>query len=411
MNDCNVQAGFSFMNAREFLESERASYECRMCDFQKVQTAASSSSSSNSSPISFVSAGACLDTGVPKTSFEARDFEKCALESSDCSSNNGFLSAPLLEKHNLSCPLKHTSNWGICTLSGDPVDCTNKEESCLYNFRFERSNDPSKCDIHGSSETGIPTYFPYCAPRTDNDDKDWREIRCVWDDFECDLEKERWEEARLPNNAWFKGCTCEDVFTGACKEPSTNQYHCAVSAKGCTDPASYVPQRLLKERGIDLVCKLCPPRPPDAPQKSAPTPAPVVAVAPTVSPLASMPAHASIPTYSPVAVDRPTLPPASWPDAQSAYNAQAQQQQQTIQEQQDLSTGAVAGIAFGCMAMVGLFVLVYTLFSGDKVAHSFEKEAGSDTPNNPSIDEEDDVIIKEIDDDYEEPISPKANII
>lgn len=264
------------------------------------------------------------------------------MEAVVCPTNSQFVSSEKLAQQGLHCTMEQTKNWGTCSSSSEAVECTNKADSCLYDFRFETS---AECDIHGNSQTGLPTYFPYCSPRTDNDEKDWRDIRCVWDELECDPDKERWEEARLPNNAWFNGCTCEDVYTGVCKEPSSGEYHCAVSPQACTDPASYVPQRNLKEQGIDMECQLCAPRPPP-PKTSPPTKSPVAL--PSLPPIPS-PTNRPNPPPIPRPTRSPTRP-TEMPEVSS----------QNFSEQSDLSQGAVAGIAIAGVVACGILALIIT---------------------------------------------------
>mmetsp|Transcript_19777 Transcript_19777/g.40847 ORF Transcript_19777/g.40847 Transcript_19777/m.40847 type:complete len:602 (-) Transcript_19777:732-2537(-) len=349
--DCPTTHGW--MSARAFLESDKATFRCTLCedassgDETKTSDNNDGTSGGGSSPV-----GACLSN---------TDIVSCALESTDCpSATTTFASSEILRQKSLSCSIDDTKNWGECKSSGDAIECTNKADSCLFDFRFESVG--SACGIHENFETGFPTFFSYCAPRTDNDDKDWRDIRCVWDDTECDMNTERWEEARLPNDAWFDGCLCEDVLLGACKEPSTGIYHCAVSAKGCDDPASYVPQHSLKARGIDLECPLCPPRPPtDAPEAApaaVPTLSPVVANRPTiplVSYISSPPT--SKPTFWPT--DPPYYATSGSSSSGSAYNKNGGRPRNS------LSQGAIAGIIVGSMVVCFLLVLVIAKITGN----------------------------------------------
>jgi hypothetical protein len=365
--DC--PSDYLWMSARAFLKSDRVTYECRLCDDDdKI-------GNEGSYPV-----GGCLETGASSTSFDAASFVNCALESVGCPGTTEFVSFQKLSEQGLYCPMERTKNWGTCTSSGDPVECTNKEASCLYDFRFEA--DDSVCDVYGHPETGIPTYFSYCSPRTDNDDKDWKDIRCVWGEWECDPAKERWEEARLPNDAWFKGCTCEDVLTGVCKEPSTGEYHCAVSPQACTDPASYVSQRYLKEMEIDMTCQLCPSRPPSAPPipslTNSPVPLPTMVQQPVPAP-----------THSPIVVDRPTLPPIPWPTEPPKTTSTKSQFQNN-----NLPPGAIAGIAVGGLVVCGLIVLIISMAAGGGTTKSPPLES------HPEGDEETDhpeVVIEEPD--------------
>jgi len=340
-----------WMSARDFLSSERASYECRLCDENKTGT------SSPSYP-----AGACLDSGESATSFIPSSFLSCALEYHLCPpGSSGFVSAQRLQEAGLTCPIERTDNWGVCGSSGDPVECTNKSDSCRYDFRFERNS--AECDIHGHSRTALPTYFSFCSPKIDNDDRDWKDVRCVWDISECDPTTERWEEARLPCGGWFEGCTCENVYTGVCKEPSTEEYHCAVSALGCTDPVSYVPQRMLKERGIDMECQLCVPRASTA--VFPPTDAPVATVAP--EPSISLVGVVPQPTLPPVTAFRPTLPP--WPlptlaPAPTNWPTLNTVSLNSSNGQKSLSHGAVIGMAVGAAVFCAILVWIITMFTG-----------------------------------------------
>jgi len=373
---------YSWMSARAFLSSDRASYECRLCDDQAEKSES-------------YSAGACLDSGASSTSITPSSLASCAMESIDClSGSTEFVSSQRLLQQGMHCPIEQTKNWGYCTSAGDAVECTNKAGSCLYDFRF-KVNDPD-CDIHMNIKTGLPTYFSYCSPRTDNDDRDWKDIRCVWDEWECDPSKERWEEARLPNDAWFRGCTCEDVLTGVCQEPSTGDYYCAVSPNGCTNPDSYVPQRLLKDRGIDMSCRLCAPRPPSA----APTRFPSV---PPVSP----------PTFLPVVVNRPTLPPIPWPTIPlltqnptwPTISPKLPTKSGAIESKQgSLSPGATAGVAIAGVVVCGLLVLIYTMATGVGTMKSSPVESYPEGNNNETEDPE--VVI-----DHAQEMVPSASTI
>ena len=281
-----------------------ATFQCRLCNESSIKK--EKQQQPYKPPNSYVAApGACQDT-------KTLSFIGCAMESTDCeddvrvlpnttnsttttttTTNTIFVSSQQLYQQGLVCPIEKTYNWGECTSTGDKIECTNQAESCYYDFRFEKSQPPNNhCTMYHNTKTTMPTYFSYCSPRIDNDNRDWKEIRCVWDQSECDTSTERWEEAKIPNNAWFPGCLCEDVLTGVCKEEkkenkneqSTNTdnsyyYYCAVSAKGCTHPSSYIPQRLLASNNINSTsCPLClsslsrrsPPLPPPLLSSSSP---------------------------------------------------------------------------------------------------------------------------------------------
>ena len=359
--DC--PSDYLWMSARAFLKNDGATYECRLCDENKI-------GNEGSFPV-----GGCLEIGASSASFDAANVENCALESVACPGTTEFVSSQRLSELALYCPMERTKNWGTCNSSGDPVECTNKEASCRYDFKFV--SDGSVCDVFGHPETGLPTYFSFCSPRTDNDDKDWREIRCVWGEYECDPAKERWEEARLPNNDWFNGCTCEDVFTGVCKEPSTGEYHCAVSPQACTDPASYVSERNLNELEIDMTCQLCVPRPPTAPPIT-PVPSPTMIQQPV-----------PVPTRSSVVADRPTLPPIPWP-TRAPWSTEAPKSTITkIQIQnKNLPPGAIAGIAIGGLVVCGLIVLIINMIAGRGTTSSptlVSDPQGDEETNDPEI--------------------------
>ena len=350
---CSVSAadcgeGRSFVSAREVAESGRERRECRLC-------------SPEDAPGAPYGAGACLRPGGEGS--EPGDYALCAFVGSECTDGSTFVPASDLRSRGLHCPVERTSNWGRCASTADRVECTNAEGSCLYAFRFERSAGAAAdggCDVHGSRASGIPTYFPYCAPRTDNAAKDWRDVRCVWDEAECDPKTERWEEARPGNLSWFHGCTCEDVLTGACVDPDIDGgHHCAVSKDGCADPSTFVPQRLLAENGLDPeACRLCRSRPEGAPPK--PVFEAKEATIRTKKPVASA---ESSPLSSPVSVpaypaeDVPTLPTLAYaPPAQTAVLA-------TAPGASGLSPGAVWGIAAGCLAAAALAALLVALIT------------------------------------------------
>lgn len=330
-----------WMSAREFLDSSLATYKCQLCDEHLGKE-------DPNFPV-----GGCLISGFSSLTFDAASFDSCALEAIGCPPGTEFISAPKLKEAGLRCPMYRTKNWGTCSSSGDLVECTNKAASCMFDFRFE--SDGSFCDIYGHKATGLSTQFSYCSPRTDQEDRDWMNPRCVWSEYECDAATERWEEARLPDEpgGWFGGCFCEDVLTGVCKEPSTGEYHCAVSPEACTDPASYVSQRNLELMGIEKECRLCPPRPTDSP-----TGTPTVSPTMNPTPLPTLP-----PTPQPTEV-RPTLPPIPWPTKTPTWPTEAPKLSPQTSQQQDLSTGAIAGIAIGGMVACGLFVLIYHMCTG-----------------------------------------------
>ena len=359
--DC--PSDYFWMSARAFQDSEYAEYKCRLCDGNKVDSK------------STFEAGACLKPGVPQTVFSDDDVEVCALEAVACPTGFQFVSSETLAKQGLHCSVEQTKNWGTCSSSGDPVECTNKGDSCLFDFRFETA---AECDIHGHFETGLPTYFPYCGVRTDNDERDWRDIRCVWGESECDPAKERWEEARLPVDAWFAGCTCEDIYTGVCKEPSTGKYHCAVSAFACTDPVLYVPQRFLEDEGIDMTCQLCAPRPPPPPT-SPPTKSPVnpPTFPPTMPPITSLtnPPIPS-PTRSPTRPAEPT-----------------KTSSQNLNRQSNLSTGAIAGIAIGGLVACSLITLIIVWATRNKGQKAPQKEFYPNAPSAGSDEKDPEIVI------------------
>lgn len=359
--DCGE--GRTFVNAREAAGSGRNRRECRLCG------------PGGSPPAPPFEAGACLRPGSGGA--EPGDYARCALGRSECADDAGeaFVPAPGLRLRGLRCPVERTSNWGKCAGSGDRVECTNAADSCLYAFRFERSAESAGdggCDVHGSRASGIPTYFPYCAPRTDNDERDWRDVRCVWDKAECDGETERWEEARPGNLSWFRGCTCEDVLTGACVGPGIDGgFHCAASRDGCADPSAYVPQRLLADSGVDPgACRLCRSRPGGAPPKPAfeakgATVRTRRPAAPGPAGAPARPAEGEVP-----ALPTPTLayaPPSASPPGAGG-----------------LPPGAVWGVAAGGLAGAALAALLVALVTGrsregDLPARVFVGEAG-DTP-------------------------------
>jgi len=392
--DCPITHGW--MSARAFMANERTTYDCRLCD--ETLTSASGT------PASYF-AGACFESGelATTTTFDQASFVTCALESIDCPlGSTGFVSAPRLLEQALRCPIERTPQWGYCSGGADPVECTNKAASCKFDFTFDGRND---CDIHGNAETGIPTYFPHCEPRSDNTDPG--DIRCVWDVNECLSSEEVFQEARLPTDELFRGCTCENVFTGVCKEPSTGEYHCAVSPSGCTDPNSYVPQRSLKDRGIDSEqCQLCAPasRPsppgtaatenPDSPPVFPPTtstvtvaPVPLPTVSPTgtatappvpvVPPTFSQPSFFKAtdppvpkpPTRAPVLPTTPVYPPTFVPATPpSPYPTFIETQYPTYSQkyydEDSLPMGAVAGLAVGGVVVCALVVVIYTMLTG-----------------------------------------------
>lgn len=374
-DDC-PSSGYFWMSARAFAESEFATYKCRLCDENKVGGNQAS-----------YEAGGCLEAGASQDSFDAARFDFCALESVACKPTASFVSSERLKQWGLYCPIERTNNWGTCTSSIDPVECTNKAASCLVGFQFEASNG-NQCDIHGHFQSGIPTYFPYCSPRTDNNDKDWKDIRCVWGEAECDPAKERWEEAKPPDPAWFPGCRCEDVFTGVCKEPSTGEYHCAVSAQACTDPASYVLQLNLETEGIDMTCQLCAPSP-------TPTDSPVPP--PTMSLVMAPP-----PTFSPVvAGGRPTRSP-TWPTAPAKASSTQNAQQQ---QREDLSQGAIIGIAVAGVVACALIAVIYTL-----ATRGSARKATSDQIISINNEENPEIVIDAAPNHDSEPVVPTATI-
>jgi len=359
VRDC--PATHKFMNDREFLASEQATYDCRLCE--------------NGDGFPSYAAGACLESGA----------FYCALESTECSSGvDGFVSAERLEQQGLFCPIERTTNWGICSDGDDPFICTNKPSSCLYSFTYLDTPE-RECDINRDSKTGIPTYFSSCNPKAVNR-LTTDSVRCVWDEWECDPNEESWEEAHFPNDDLFTGCTCENVFTGVCQEPTTGEYYCAVSPEGCTAPDTYVNQRNLKDQGIDLECQMCAPKdpspPPITPLVPSPTDQPVMVVAP--------------PTFKPTDQARPTLPPAlnvggpqptmapnPWPTSSSVdgpkptyfptrppfplptYSPIAP----TNAPEQQLDSGnlpanALILIAVGPVVVIAFIVLIYAMFTG-----------------------------------------------
>lgn len=358
--DC--PSDYLWMSARAFQENDLATYECRLCDEKKI-------GNEGSFPV-----GGCLESGASSASFDAANVENCALESIACPGTTEFVSSQRLSEQALYCPMERTKNWGTCNSSGDPVECTNKEASCLYDFKFV--SDGSVCDLYGHPETGLPTYFSYCSPRIDNDDKVYTEIRCVWGEYECDSAKERWEEARLPNDAWFNGCTCEDVLTGVCKEPSTGEYHCAVSPQACTDPASYVRQRNLKELEIDMTCQLCGPRPPTTPPITSPTNAPV-------------PSPTMIQQPVPVPTRSPVVAPIPWPTRSPLYTeAPKSTITRSRSKNNNLPPGAIAGIAIGGLVVCGLIVFIINMIAGRGTTSSptlVRDPQGYDETNDPEI--------------------------
>lgn len=307
LSDRDCPSTHKFMTDRDVLTtSYLVTYDCRLC--------------AGSDGVASYGAGACLNSGASQTDadFRASSFEYCAFESTECSSGvDGFVSAKRLEQQGLFCPVERTTNWGICSNGDDPFVCTNKPSSCLYSFTSLETPE-KECDINRNSKTGVPTYFSSCNPKSAINPLGTDNVRCVWGEWECDPFEEMWEEARLPNDPGFTGCTCEDVFTGVCLEPSNGEYHCAVSPEGCTAPETYVKQLDLKDQGIDLVCQMCAPKgPPTIPPYDPVPQEPLVPspTAPPITPLVNTPIDQPVtfeepPTFKPTEAPRPTLPPA-----------------------------------------------------------------------------------------------------
>ncbi len=430
--DC--PSDYLWMTARDFQENPFTTYDCRLCESNSSGTTTTTTTTTDTTTVTtptttttttttvsamatfIVEAGACLNPQASHTEFDSDQVDSCALEALNCPMNYQFVSSETLKEQGLDCPLEQTTNWGTCSTDEEPTECTNKVTSCLHDFRPE---NVEKCDIYGNSQTGLPTYFPNCYPISQND-QEKREARCVWSEFECDIDTEWFSKVNL--SASHK-CTCEDVLTGVCKEPSTGEYHCAVSPRACTDPTSYVLQSDLEAEGIYMKCQLCPPKMPSS--NSSPVPPPVLSpvatpspppipvpetTAPVPPPIAFL-TETRFPTLNPILIARPTFPPIPRPTNRPTTLAPTRYPTQPIgpitanSNKDDLSTGALAGLATAGALVCALIVLIVTLLSRNDEREPVVDPDAYDDSDEPFGDMPDEIVI-----DDSEPVSSSGTM-
>jgi len=188
----------------------------------------------------------CTNPEYPSAACFTKTATRCVLESSDCQAHETF------RANHPSCGVSQVTS-GRCTSTLEDVDCAPNRESCWFADKYEASRH---CSLQRHEISGVPTYFGSCGNKHPVTGGDWRDHRCVWGEDECDVATEVWRPARTPQSTWFEGCTCERVETGVCQLPD-GSVHCAVSAQGCDDPATYVKAMDKEAKGIQLACRLC----------------------------------------------------------------------------------------------------------------------------------------------------------
>jgi len=402
-----------WMTARDFEEFQFRTYDCRLCGGSTTHSTATTTVTTSITAITtyVVEAGACLEPEASHTVFGVDEVDSCALEAVSCPANFQFVSSETLKAQGINCPLEETKNWGTCASDLNPTECTNKATSCLYNFQPQMGVE---CDVHGNSETGLPTYFPNCYPIAQNEE-DKREARCVWGELECDTEIEWYSKVNISGS---RQCTCEDVLTGVCKEPSTGEYHCAVSPRACTDPASYILQKDLEAEGIAMRCQLCVPE--IAPSNSSPIPPPVSPPIPPptllptspVPPPISFPTTTAPPTHTPILIDRPTFPPIPRPTNKPTSPPTTFEMDSQNIKKGNLSTGGLAGLAIAGALVCALIVLIVTMLCDnderepaedpDLYASSGELSSDPDMPG--------EIVVEELPDHDPEPVASSGTM-
>jgi len=264
--DC--KDGDSFMPGFELDERTDPPRTCRLCDVEDLQF--------YNLHKAVVQAGRCITKeGI---------YAGCHLESTACADPLEFQSSIELHARGIMACSADAFFGGDCESDQENgAYCTYNAEACAAPAKF---TERSTCTIHSDSVNDEPMYFGQCKSLT-GESSEGRDYRCVWQSSECDDTNEQYTPASKPMD-WYDGCTCENVVTGACQEPNSGEYYCAVSELGCASGHTYITS--LQTKSADLDCRLCQR---SRIQKSAD---------PTLSPIKSSPVNSPVtdtPTFSP----------------------------------------------------------------------------------------------------------------
>jgi len=261
--------GYLWMSSNELSKMENPPHTCQLCQEEELNSATQHEH--------VVESGGC---------YADDNLLHCALESKECKVSTVFKSTiEMRELGHVPCAADHIEA-GYCAAQFDDTGCTNIAEGCEFPDDYMPLET---CTIHSDLFNKVPTYFGHCRERS-NIRGDWGKYRCSWQSSECIPTMEEWNHAREPE-AFFDGCNCEHVHTGACSyvEEGTTNYFCAVSELGCNDPSNYIMAVDVTEKtGMD--CRLCQPlrnekTPTSSPISQPKTTVPESTAAPSSSPI------------------------------------------------------------------------------------------------------------------------------
>jgi len=231
--DC--KDGYEFMPAFELDELLNPPRTCRLCDLKDLAFFELHQS--------VVESGRCVATDG--------DYGNCELESTACPTFYEFQSSMELRSNGVMGCSAEVFDGGDCKADqGEAIHCTNIAEACAPPAQYTKR---STCTVHHDSLNDEPMYFGQCNSLT-GESSEGRDYRCVWQSSECDSTNEEYRPASKPMD-WYDGCTCENVVTGACQEPNSGEYYCAVSELGCASGHTYI--NSLQTKSADLDCRLC----------------------------------------------------------------------------------------------------------------------------------------------------------
>jgi len=233
--DC--KDGYEFMPAFELDELLNPPRTCRLCDLKDLAFFELHQS--------VVESGRCVATDG--------DYGNCELESTACPTFYEFQSSMELRSNGVMGCSAEVFDGGDCKADqGEAIHCTNIAEACAPPAQYTKR---STCTVHHDSLNDEPMYFGQCNSLT-GESSEGRDYRCVWQSSECDSTNEEYRPASKPMD-WYDGCTCENVVTGACQDPNSGEYYCAVSEFGCASNHKYITSLETQEVDIELDCRLC----------------------------------------------------------------------------------------------------------------------------------------------------------
>jgi len=213
-----------------------------------------------------LAAGACFTT--------SGSFEKCALQPIECGQASGqiYRSSKWLSVNNADVSsecaeqekIRKIQSLGRCDGAADRFICTSDKTACRFSAVFKPlTDDCNLVEDFLSTNSFSNAHYGYCEG---DRAQELRPNFCAWRFKECgDPELYEWNIADPFFANDFPECHCDDVRTGACVNPNTNDMYCAVVAASCDgdDGYDYIPVLELQSDNMNIVCKLCDTLPPE----------------------------------------------------------------------------------------------------------------------------------------------------